>query len=50
MLKFTGLALTVAALTLSATVHADADLKLGSTERVTRLFAYPQQLRCYLLP
>ena len=41
MLKFTGLALTVAALTLSATVHADADLKLGSTERVTRLFAYP---------
>lgn len=41
MLKFTGLALTVAALTLSATAHADADLKLGSTERVTRLFAYP---------
>ncbi|MHC8323994.1 hypothetical protein ACYZT4_25475 [Pseudomonas sp. GB2N2] len=34
-------ALTVAALTLSTAVHADADLKLGSTERVTRLFAYP---------
>ena len=49
MLKFTGLALTVAALTLSATVHADADLKLGSTERVTRLFAYPNNcdVICY---
>ena len=39
MLKLTGL--TLAALTLSAAVHADVDLKLGSTERVTRLFAYP---------
>ncbi|TPG76919.1 hypothetical protein [Pseudomonas arsenicoxydans] len=39
MLKLTGLAF--AALTLSATAHADVDLKLGSTERVTRLFAYP---------
>ncbi|MFJ4251741.1 hypothetical protein C2E19_24980 [Pseudomonas sp. DTU12.3] len=34
-------ALALAALTLSAAVHADVDLKLGSTERVTRLFAYP---------
>lgn len=44
MFKFTGLtpiALTLAALTLSAAAQADVDLKLGSTERVTRLFAYP---------
>ena len=34
--------LTLAALTLSATAaHADVELTLGSTERVTRLFAYP---------
>ncbi|MHC8317800.1 hypothetical protein [Pseudomonas sp. LB3P31] len=39
MLKRAGL--TLAALTLSAAAHADVDLKLGSTERVTRLFAYP---------
>lgn len=39
MFKRTALAL--AALTLSAAAHADVDLKLGSTERVTRLFAYP---------
>ena len=39
MFKFA--ALTLAALTLSAAAHADVDLKLGSTERVTRLFAYP---------
>ena len=39
MFKLTGL--TLAALTLSATAHADINLKLGSTERVTRLFAYP---------
>ncbi|PNA03746.1 hypothetical protein [Pseudomonas sp. FW305-BF15] len=39
MLKLAGL--TLAALTLSAPAHADVDLKLGSTERVTRLFAYP---------
>ncbi|WP_454565510.1 hypothetical protein [Pseudomonas sp. AIG] len=44
MFKFAGLnpiALALAALTLSAAAHADVDLKLGSTERVTRLFAYP---------
>lgn len=44
MLNLTGLsrtALTLAALTLSATAHADVVLKLGSTERVARLFAYP---------
>ncbi|MFL8986540.1 hypothetical protein Q8X48_00070 [Pseudomonas sp. QLc11A] len=34
-------ALTLAALTLSTTAHADVNLKLGTTERVTRLFAYP---------
>ena len=39
MLKLAGL--TLAALTLSTAAHADVDLKLGSTERVTRLFAYP---------
>jgi hypothetical protein len=39
MLKIAGL--TLAALTLSAAAHADVDLKLGSSERVTRLFAYP---------
>ncbi|MGY2189772.1 hypothetical protein D3C81_589090 [compost metagenome] len=39
MLKLAGL--TLAALTLSATAHADINLKLGNTERVTRLFAYP---------
>jgi len=52
MFKFTGLspaALAFAALTLSAAAHADVDLKLGSTERVTRLFAYPNNCHviCY---
>lgn len=44
MFKLAGLtpaALALAALTLSAAAHADVDLKLGSTERVTRLFAFP---------
>ena len=44
MFKLAGLiptTLTLAALTLSAAANADVDLKLGSTERVTRLFAYP---------
>ncbi|VVN99905.1 hypothetical protein [Pseudomonas fluorescens] len=40
-MQFTGLPLALAALTLSATAYADVDLKLGSIERVTRLFAYP---------
>lgn len=46
---FTPAALTLAALTLSAAAHADVDLKLGSTERVTRLFAYPNNCSviCY---
>jgi hypothetical protein len=39
MLKLAGL--TLAALALSAAAHADVGIKLGSTERVTRLFAYP---------
>ena len=34
-------ALTLAAFTLGTTAHADVNLKLGTTERVTRLFAYP---------
>ncbi|MDZ3828471.1 MULTISPECIES: hypothetical protein [Pseudomonas] len=44
MFKLAGItpaALALAALTLSAAAHADVDLKLGSTERVTRLFAFP---------
>lgn len=47
MLKLTGL--TLAALTLSAAAHADVDLNLGSTERVTRLFSYPNNCNviCY---
>jgi len=47
MFKLAGL--TLAALTLSAAAHADVDLKLGSTERVTRLFAYPNNCNviCY---
>ncbi|MFS2160472.1 hypothetical protein ACCD10_24430 [Pseudomonas sp. Pseusp122] len=32
---------TLAALMLSAAVHADVSVNLGNTERVTRLFAYP---------
>ncbi|VVO92738.1 hypothetical protein PS874_02263 [Pseudomonas fluorescens] len=39
MFKLAGLTLVTFA--LSAAAHADVDLKLGSTERVTRLFAYP---------
>jgi hypothetical protein len=47
MFKLAGL--TLAALTLSAAAHADVDLNLGSTERVTRLFAYPNNCNviCY---
>ena len=47
MFKLAGLSL--AALTLSAAAHADVDLNLGSTERVTRLFAYPNNCNviCY---
>ncbi|WP_347928883.1 hypothetical protein [Pseudomonas helvetica] len=49
MFKLAGLSLTLAALTLGATAHADTDLKLGSTERVTQLFAYPNNCNviCY---
>lgn len=47
MFKLAGL--TLATLTLSAAAHADVDLNLGSTERVTRLFAYPNNCNviCY---
>ncbi|NNA59441.1 hypothetical protein [Pseudomonas koreensis] len=52
MFKLAGLtpaAMALAALTLSAAAHADVDLKLGSTERVTHLFAYPNNCSviCY---
>ncbi|EXF95583.1 hypothetical protein HK44_023500 [Pseudomonas fluorescens HK44] len=49
MFKLAGLSLTLAALTLGATAHADTNLKLGSTERVTQLFAYPNNCNviCY---
>ncbi len=33
--------LSLATLAFSAAAHADIDVQLGSTERVTRLFAYP---------
>ncbi|MFK3799953.1 hypothetical protein [Pseudomonas sp. NPDC088444] len=41
MKKTAALSATLAALTLSLYAHADVDVKLGSKERVTRLFAYP---------
>jgi len=41
MFKLAGLSLAFAAFTLSATAQADVDVKLGSTQRVTQLFAYP---------
>ncbi|SDZ68205.1 hypothetical protein [Pseudomonas sp. NFIX28] len=56
MLKLAGLslpfvlsALTLGSLTLSAAAQADVDLKLGNTQRVTQLFAYPNNCNviCY---
>ncbi|NWA05281.1 hypothetical protein [Pseudomonas gingeri] len=50
MSKLAVLSSTLAALTLGmASAHADVDLKLGSTERVTQLFAYPNNCNviCY---
>ncbi|MFJ3486351.1 hypothetical protein ACIPL1_23550 [Pseudomonas sp. NPDC090202] len=41
MTKTAVLNAALAALTLSLTAHADVDVELGSHERVTRLFAYP---------
>lgn len=41
MTKTAVLSAALAALTLSLAAHADVDVKLGSKERVTRLFAYP---------
>src|SRR5450830_1547684 len=41
MFKPTRLSFTLAALMASAVVQADIEVPLGSTERVTRLFAYP---------
>jgi hypothetical protein len=41
MFKLTRLSFTLAALTLSAVVHADITVPLGTPQRVTRLFAYP---------
>lgn len=41
MFKPTRLSFTLAALIASAVVQADIDVPLGSTQRVTQLFAYP---------
>lgn len=43
------LTLALAALTLGGAAHADTELQLGSRERVTRLFAYPNNCNviCY---
>ena len=41
MSKIAVLTSTLAALTLSTLAHADVEMKLGSKERVTQLFAYP---------
>lgn len=44
-----GMAAGLAAMAFSATLQADVQLDLGSTERVTRLFAYPNNCHviCY---
>ena len=49
MHKLAALTLTLATLGLSSHALADAELALGSTERVTRLFAYPNNCAviCY---
>lgn len=41
MFKLTRLSFTFIALTVSAVVHADVELNLGTAQRVTQLFAYP---------
>ena len=41
MFKPTRLSFTLAALLASAVVQADIEVPLGSTQRVTQLFAYP---------
>ncbi|MFC6336493.1 hypothetical protein GIR22_12385 [Pseudomonas sp. CCM 7891] len=41
MFKLTRLSFTLAALTLSAVVQADVEVQLGSPQRVSQLFAYP---------
>ena len=41
MFKPTRLSFTLAALLASAVVHADIEVPLGSAQRVTQLFAYP---------
>ncbi len=41
MLKASALATALAALTLASAVQADIQIDLGSTQRVTQLFAYP---------
>ncbi|MQA54985.1 hypothetical protein [Pseudomonas piscis] len=49
MLKLAGLTLALAAATLSSTVMADVEVDLGSPQRVTRLFAFPNNCNviCY---
>ena len=41
MFKPTRLSFTLAALMASAVVQADIEVPLGSTQRVTQLFAFP---------
>lgn len=41
MFKLIRLSFTFAVLTLSTVLHADVELNLGSAQRVTQLFAYP---------
>ena len=49
MLKIAGLTLALTAAALSSTVMADVEVDLGSPQRVTRLFAYPNNCNviCY---
>ncbi|MGY2293382.1 hypothetical protein ACW9H6_27120 [Pseudomonas sp. SDO528_S397] len=41
MFKLTGLSLVLAALSVSAAAQADVEITLGTAQRVTQLFAYP---------
>lgn len=49
MQKASALATALAALTLAGTAHADIQIDLGSTQRVSQLFAYPNNCNviCY---
>ena len=49
MFKFAGMTLALTAAALSATAQADVEVDLGSPQRVTQLFAYPNNCNviCY---